>query len=266
MVFKRLWANLLKHTESKAECDDARIKIGEDELYKLRRELHHLHQLLNIDGYTPEVREQILEGFQSIRGYSDIIMRPCLGREQAYHIFLIGRGIQGGILQGSVIQEQIAYKTARNLAERCGDVYGAQQYSTWSLATHEDSTRPPHNSQCIIARISDPLDPIPDIRFGSLHPNGGGFVEFTANVDLEAQVEKGAHVLDFASVSHYAVVGGTSRVYGHAVIAPYAILEGNSCVGGSVNLPQGWYDGDNLCATRTRDQQDNLQSGFYSNP
>src|SRR3989344_8275619 len=90
--------NLGKHTETQVESDDAEIEregqLDGNELMLLRGKLHHLHQLLNRDNYTPEICDQIRDGFEyferihcdTLRIYYDTLPNGY----QAYYLFLKG--------------------------------------------------------------------------------------------------------------------------------------------------------------------------------
>ena len=68
---------------------------------------------------------------------------------------------------------------------------------------------------------------------GAPHPNGGGFVAETANVDAAAFVGKNAQVLDNAEVTgsarieDYAVVKGNAKASGRAIISGEAFIQDN---------------------------------------
>lgn len=65
---------------------------------------------------------------------------------------------------------------------------------------------------------------------GSYHPNGGGFVAATANVDASVYVGPNARVLDYATVSgnavitDYATVCGSANVSGNAIVSGHAVI------------------------------------------
>lgn len=71
---------------------------------------------------------------------------------------------------------------------------------------------------------------------GSAHPNGGGFVAATANVDASVYVGVNASVLGYATVSGnavitgHAVVAGTANVSGNAIIGDSAVVTGRAKV------------------------------------
>ena len=264
--------NWRKHTETLAEGDDAEIErdgqLDKNELLLLQRKLHHLHQLLNThpEGLSDEICEQISDGFDNVHQqfYLEGVPRPELPKANlAYYLFL--RGLKEERVFGSPVKAKYLFLTAHHLAKRCGDVSNNVRYIITLLglpsqlpsyhSLHEDDaddlslSKLRDNLQCTLYFARNPLTKKSVYYVGSLHPNGGGFVAYTANVDLEAVVEEGAQVLDYATVSHDAVIGGTCRGRGHAVIEPNANLYGNLRVGefveGSVtslHVPVGWYD------------------------
>ncbi|MDD6279622.1 MAG: DUF6055 domain-containing protein [Oscillospiraceae bacterium] len=65
---------------------------------------------------------------------------------------------------------------------------------------------------------------------GSYHPNGGGFVASTANVDDSVYVGKNARVLGYATVSGNAVIDGYATVTGSASVSGNAVVTGNAVV------------------------------------
>lgn len=65
-----------------------------------------------------------------------------------------------------------------------------------------------------------------DVSSGRIHPNGGGFVAYTANVDDSVYVGKDAKVLGYATVS------GNARIDGHATVTDSANVSGNAVITG----------------------------------
>ena len=71
---------------------------------------------------------------------------------------------------------------------------------------------------------------------GSIHPNGGGWVDNYAQVDASAYVGPNAKVLDYAQVrgnariEDYAIVKDTSIVRNNAVVSGHALVEGDTVI------------------------------------
>jgi len=81
-------------------------------------------------------------------------------------------------------------------------------------------------------------------RKGAPHPNGGGWVDATAQVDPAAFVASTAAVLDRAKVSGTAriegraVVSGNAQVRDKAVVSGRALVTGNAIVGGNARVEE----------------------------
>ena len=100
---------------------------------------------------------------------------------------------------------------------------------------HLSKTRYPYGLQIEGAEIRRQQD-VTGASRGSQHPNGGGFVAATANVDASVYVGPNAKVMGYATVSgnarieDEAVVTGSAKVSGNAVICGHAVVAENAQV------------------------------------
>lgn len=79
-------------------------------------------------------------------------------------------------------------------------------------------------------------------REGKAHPNGGGWVDSSAEVDgsayvgPDARVIENAKVRDGARIEGFAVVGGKAEIGGKAVVSDHAFVGKDAKVGGSARI------------------------------
>jgi carbonic anhydrase/acetyltransferase-like protein (isoleucine patch superfamily) len=80
--------------------------------------------------------------------------------------------------------------------------------------------------------FDDGLGPVPAYR----HPNGGGWVSETAQVEKTATVGPQARVHGYAVIRDFAVINERADVSGYCVVKDYATIRGNSVVKGTCEI------------------------------